>query len=1039
MRWASMLALIFINGIVSTPVILTEKLRRPEPAGLSRPRLEGPLLDSSTSRLGLVVAPPGSGKTTLLARVAASSPVPVAWYRVTGEDTAEANLVAHLGRTLRDTLGIDEPASTIGSLLVALEEWSGPAGTAAGAILILDDLHEIAGSAAERALEQFVELRPHTLRVLIGSRRQPEMNIPRLRVSGLLQEISSDDLRFRSWEVEELFISVFREPLSPESSAALTRRTGGWAAGLQLFHLATAGRSVVDRQRAVEDLGGRSKLVRSYLARNVLAELPEDRRQFLLRTCTLGSLTGALCDALLETIGSSKILDDLEQQQLFTSSEDDGETFRYHEVLRTHLEWALVEEYGADGARSWYSRSAALLESIGDQRAAVRAYARAEDWGAVARMIQTRGSGPDGSVAGTDLLLPASVVEHDPWLSLAEARRRVREGALTAASDAFRQAESLLDEPEFRESCRRERSVAVLWATGRPADPLTVARHWSTPVRAATQRVPAVTTPTGSGTTPILTSRTNGSGPGHPSVDDAGVRLGTAIAAFLTGDFHSAGALLDTVRDDRSADSTHRLLAQLASTIIELITVGFDDPSARLGQIALDAELAGLPWVARLSRGLGEAVLVALGSPSWRVTACIDLLGECERAGDDWGAALLRLAVAVAGQIADPTSDPEEFADAARRFRQLDAPVVALWAESLQACVMAREGVAGTGEFARRVAARARNASLGGAQMLALAALEVASGGPASQSPDVSAAVALRGAMMLLTGPTLMRAPAQQVIPQQSRGTDPVACGESAAGESRSAGTVTLPTAPSGHLQHVAAVRCFGGFDLQVDGVHVDLSPLRPRARSLLRLLALTADRDVHREYLVDSLWPGVDLTVGTRRLQVAVSSIRQLLEHVGLSGHDVLARQGDAYRLALPAGSTIDVRSFERGLREAAGSAARDDTAASMAARQAALALYVGDVLPEDGPAEYVVADRERLRLAAAAAAAALAQDSRSLSNPRQALAAARMSVQLDRYQDLAWDLLVQLHEAAGDSSAAALARREHALVQAELDVAST
>ena len=124
------------------------------------------------------------------------------------------------------------------------------------------------------------------------------------------------------------------------------------------------------------------------------------------------------------------MLDEFEQRQLFTSSEDDGETFRYHEVLRTHLEWALVEEYGAAGARQWYSRSAALLESIGDQRAAVRAYARAEDWGAVARLIQARGSGPDDGVAGTDLLLPASVVEHDPWLTLAEARRRVREGAL---------------------------------------------------------------------------------------------------------------------------------------------------------------------------------------------------------------------------------------------------------------------------------------------------------------------------------------------------------------------------------------------------------------------------------------------------------------------------------------------------------------------------------------------------------------------------------------------------------------------------------
>ena len=140
---------------------------------------------------------------------------------------------------------------------------------------------------------------------------------------------------------------------------------------------------------------------------------------------------------MLETTGSRRVLDELEQQQLFTSSEDDGETFRYHEVLRTHLEWALVEEYGAAGARQWYSRSAALLESIGDQRAAVRAYARAEDWGAVARLIQTRGSGPDDGSPAPTCCSRASVVEHDPWLSLAEARRRVREGALSAAADAL--------------------------------------------------------------------------------------------------------------------------------------------------------------------------------------------------------------------------------------------------------------------------------------------------------------------------------------------------------------------------------------------------------------------------------------------------------------------------------------------------------------------------------------------------------------------------------------------------------------------------
>ena len=39
----------------------------------------------------------------------------------------------------------------------------------------------------------------------------------------------------------------------------------------------------------------------------MLAELPEERRQFLLRTCTLGSLTGELCDSLLDTTEGTSI------------------------------------------------------------------------------------------------------------------------------------------------------------------------------------------------------------------------------------------------------------------------------------------------------------------------------------------------------------------------------------------------------------------------------------------------------------------------------------------------------------------------------------------------------------------------------------------------------------------------------------------------------------------------------------------------------------------------------------------------------------
>ena len=215
--------------------------------------------------------------------------------------------------------------------------------------LVVDDLHEIAGSRAERALERFVLLRPRWVRLLLGSRRPPALNITRLLVSGELCQLDSEDLRFRSWEVEELFRVVYDRPLSPEAAAALTRRTGGWAAGLQLFHLATATRSRPEREQAVQELSGRSRLIRSYLAGNVLEGLPAERRSFLLRTCTLGVLTGEACDALLETTGSAVVLEELERLQLFTTSTDGGVTYRYHQVLQAYLEAVLVDELGGVG------------------------------------------------------------------------------------------------------------------------------------------------------------------------------------------------------------------------------------------------------------------------------------------------------------------------------------------------------------------------------------------------------------------------------------------------------------------------------------------------------------------------------------------------------------------------------------------------------------------------------------------------------------------------------------------------------------------
>ena len=168
----------------------------------------------------------------------------------------------------------------------------------------------------------------------------------------------------------------------------------------------------------------------------------------------------------------------------------------------------------------------------------------------------------------------------------------------------------------------------------------------------------------------------------------------------------------------------------------------------------------------------------------------------------------------------------------------------------------------------------------------------------------------------------------------------------------------------------------------------------------------------------------------GVRSLQVAVSSIRQCLAVGGMVG-DPIRRQGDAYELVLP-GAVVDVTTFERTIEEAR----HLPRGAALTARRIALDLYLGELLPEVGPADWVVEDRDRLRLLAAGLAAAAAADAIAVADHGAAIDLARRSVTLDACHDPAWRLLIETYEHIGDLSAAAVARADHRRVWDDLGV---
>ncbi|MFI7081347.1 BTAD domain-containing putative transcriptional regulator [Micromonospora sp. NPDC049903] len=220
-------------------------------------------------------------------------------------------------------------------------------------------------------------------------------------------------------------------------------------------------------------------------------------------------------------------------------------------------------------------------------------------------------------------------------------------------------------------------------------------------------------------------------------------------------------------------------------------------------------------------------------------------------------------------------------------------------------------------------------------------------------------------------------------------------------------------------------VRCFGGFHLEMPGRRLEWTTVRPRVRALLRFLAAHGGRPVHRETILTALWPELPVGSGIRNLHVGVSTLRAFLEPGVRRGESrFVRRDGESYLLDLPRSARCDVRSFENAVAAWRRNVGAGQRGVATAALREALAQYAGDLLPEDGPAEWVVADRDRYRTLAAEAAATLAAFELEAGDLAGAAAAARRGLEIDGFRDDAWRVLAEAHQRSGDTAAAARTR---------------
>lgn len=349
-------------GDVSAPLveakILAPSLRRDV---IERTAITQALEKGAGSRLALLEAPAGYGKSTTIRSWCATQDAAVAWVTLDSGDDDPVRMWTYIATAVeRAVPGLAHPVLKRlevpgSSVEYAADELLTMLGRRRkSVILVLDDLHTVTDHDSLATIDHALRHLPDNVHMVIGTRVDPPLAIPRMRAAQELIELRASDLAFTVDEAHTLLVEHGDLELTPDQVESLVERTLGWPAMLVLAGIWL--RSFDDPTEAVSRFGGEQRFVADYLSTEVLGGLDPVRRRFLQGASVLGHFTPALCDAALDRTDSDQLIHDLERRDLFVSRLQDGDWFRIHPLFG---EYALLTLEAAEpGSAKRIHRSA---------------------------------------------------------------------------------------------------------------------------------------------------------------------------------------------------------------------------------------------------------------------------------------------------------------------------------------------------------------------------------------------------------------------------------------------------------------------------------------------------------------------------------------------------------------------------------------------------------------------------------------------------------------------------------------------------------
>ena len=346
-------------------------------------RLQKSLQPVSNSALTAITAPMGYGKTTAvnwyLSRLAKDSLALLIRISIYSQNLSifwksVQNAFSFAGLNFLENYDCPEDEASAGFLTeilcYQLEKCE-------NCYIFIDDFHLLKDDRADTFLCRMAGRIPENVHLIVASRNHFISDDWIVRLGGRLHRIEIDDLRLNSGELSA-YIRRCGTSMTDSQLEHLLKSSEGWFAAVYL-NLCSFSKS--------GELPGKTSDIYQMFSASMLNPLPEDRKEFLSTMGLADEFTEEMAEFITKREDVHQILKMLTRQNAFVTCLNDGQTYRFHHMMK---ECAFRAFRTLDNSRQafYYERYGAWYEKHGAYIHALSAYWRNQNFAAILRVVQ---------------------------------------------------------------------------------------------------------------------------------------------------------------------------------------------------------------------------------------------------------------------------------------------------------------------------------------------------------------------------------------------------------------------------------------------------------------------------------------------------------------------------------------------------------------------------------------------------------------------------------------------------------------------------